>query len=272
MSGGEARKQSEAGKSAPDNRDQIIRQDARGCFVEVKNDCFHIDKIHLQFVAYDKSKPQGQRYTGNIHIYIDVPAFLVLAKEAETGALHARMQQYKQAKKPDPVYECLGGTSAAQLARYGRPRADGKSLSRVAKLVGADRADYLFVADSGPGEENEKGLIVPRFGKNPEQHVAVSLSWRQVNELLFTTTAHFQAWLSAKYAAEWVQINAPHAEEKKQGASYGAAPAKPAPAPKQPAASAPQPKPTGQTGFDSAFGSVCGMNNGKSGTDDTRMF
>ena len=69
-----------------DNRDQIIRKDARNCFVEVKNDCFHLEKIHLQFVAYDKSRPAGQRYTSNILIYIDVPQFLALAQEAEAQA------------------------------------------------------------------------------------------------------------------------------------------------------------------------------------------
>lgn len=74
-----------------DNRDQIIRKDARNCFVEVKNDCFHLDKVHLQFVAYDKSRPAGQRYTSNIHIYIDVPQFLALAQEAASGSLHMRM-------------------------------------------------------------------------------------------------------------------------------------------------------------------------------------
>ena len=271
MSSG-TRKQPEAEKAAQDNRDQIIRLDARGCFVEVKNDSFRIDKFHLQFVSYDQKKPPGQRYTDNVHIYIDVPEFLVLAKEAENGALHARMQQYKQAGKSDPLYECLGGTSAAQLAHYGRPRPDGQSLSRVAKLVGGSRADYLFVADSGAGEQNEKGLIVPRFGKSPEQHVAVSLSWRQVNELLFTATAHYQAWLSAKYAAEWAQLNAPRTggnttdepPPSKQAAST----------PKQPPAAAPaqQQRPAAQTGFDSAFGSVCGMDHGKPSADDTPFF
>ena len=170
-----------------DNRDQIIRKDARNCFVEVKNDCFHLDKIHLQFVAYDKSRPAGQRYTSNIHIYIDVPQFLALAQEAANGSLHMRMQQYKNERKPDALYEHLGGTSAKRLAYYGRPRPDGKSLSRVVKLTAAEKSDYFFTADSGPGEENKTGLIVPRFGKSPEQHVSVILTWRQLNELLFAT-------------------------------------------------------------------------------------
>lgn len=82
-----------------DNWGQIIRKDARGCFVEIKNDCFHLEKVHLQFVSYDTSLPKGSRYTSNINIYIDVPEFLALTQEAASGTLHMRMQQYKQEKK-----------------------------------------------------------------------------------------------------------------------------------------------------------------------------
>ena len=42
-----------------DNWGQIIRKDAKGCFVEVRNDTFHLDKVHLQFVSYDTTKPYG---------------------------------------------------------------------------------------------------------------------------------------------------------------------------------------------------------------------
>lgn len=37
------------------NQTQIFRHDARGCFVEAKCDRFHLDRVHLQFVAYDNS-------------------------------------------------------------------------------------------------------------------------------------------------------------------------------------------------------------------------
>lgn len=201
-------------QNTQDNQDQIIRKDARSCFVEVKNDCFHLDKVHLQFVTYDQKRPPGQRYTNNIHIYINIPEFLVLAKEAETGALHARTQQLKREGKPDPLFEHLGGTAASQLKKYGKERPDGMSLSRVVKLVGGSKTDYLLVADSGPGEQSGKGLIVPRFGKSPEQHVAVGLTWRGVNEILITTAAHYQAWLSAKYLADWQKQHAPRLEGK----------------------------------------------------------
>lgn len=76
------------------NQTQIFRHDARGCFVEAKCDRFHLDRVHLQFVAYDKNRPQGQRYTNNVNIYIPIPEFLVLYQEAASGVLHGRMQQY----------------------------------------------------------------------------------------------------------------------------------------------------------------------------------
>lgn len=260
-------------ESTPDNRDQIIRKDARGCFVEVKNDCFHLDKIHLQFVAYDKSRPAGQRYTSNIHIYIDVPEFLALTQEAANGSLHMRMQQYKNERKSDPLYEHLGGTSAKRLAYYGKSRPDGMSLSRVVKLTAAEKADYFFTANSGPGEENKTGLIVPHFGKSPEQHVSVILTWRQLNELLFTTAAHYHAWLSARYMADWKSIHAPRFGEKGQKRQE-AAPAAPPPArqPPSPAATPSPVAPAQQQGFGSAFGSVYGRTDGSSGADDRRMF
>jgi|GEM_PF-432225 len=185
------------------NKSQIIRVDARSCFVESKSDAFEIGKVHLEFAAYDATKPSGQRQTNHVHIYIDIPAFLCLAHDALAGTLHNRARQMKVNEDNSPLYECLGGTSAEKLEQYNRPRPDGKSLSRTVKLInGKKDGFYLFVADSGPGEADKKGLIVPKFGKTPENHVAVSMSWRAVNELMVMTQAHYGAWLAAKYAAE----------------------------------------------------------------------
>lgn len=265
----------QANSSAPaDNWGQIIRKDAKGCFVEIKNDCFHLDKVHLQFVSYDTSQPKGSRYTNNVNIYIDIPEFLALTQEAASGALHMQMRQYKQAQKQEPLYEHLGGTPARQLNKYGRARPDGKSLSRVVKLTTAAKSDYFLTADSGPGEENKTGLIVPRFGTKPEQHVSVILSWRQLNELLLTTAEHYRAWLSAKYAAEWQSVHAPRLEGRDRR-STGQTSAAQTQRPQQAPAPVPQPAPppeAPQPGFASAFGSVYGSVNGRFGADDTRIF
>ena len=192
------------------NKTQIIRVDARNCFVESKSDAFEIGKAHLEFATYDTSKPAGQRQTNNVHIYIDIPEFLCLAQEALSGMLHGRARQQRTNNDSTPMYQSLGGTSAEKLKNYNRARPDGKSLSRTVQLlIGKKEDHYLFVADSGPGEADAKGLIVPKFGNKPENHVAVSMSWRTVNELMMMTKVHYESWLAAKYMTETGANKAP---------------------------------------------------------------
>ena len=64
------------------NRSQIIRIDARNCFVESLNDAFEIGKAHFTFASYDLSKPSGQRQTNSIQIYIDMAEVLELCQHA----------------------------------------------------------------------------------------------------------------------------------------------------------------------------------------------
>lgn len=113
------------------NRSQIIRIDARNCFVESLNDAFEIGKAHFTFASYDLSKPSGQRQTNSIQIYIDMAEVLELCRKLMGGELRYLMQVKKKNGDSTPLYQCLGGTSAEKLARYGRARADGKSLSRT---------------------------------------------------------------------------------------------------------------------------------------------
>lgn len=181
------------------NQNQIIRKDARDCFVESLSDAFEIGRIHLAFATYDLTRPAGQRQTNNIHIYIAVDEFLDLCRKIECGELRYMLQNKRQNKDMTPLYQCLGGTSAEKLAKYGRSRADGMSLSRTAKLICGIKADFLFVADSGPGEKNKKGLIIPRFGNKPENHVSISMTFESFSELMLLTKEHYSAWLSAWY-------------------------------------------------------------------------
>ena len=181
------------------NQSQILRIDGRNCFVEVKSDSFEFDKVHLEFATYDMSKPAGQRYTNHIHIYVGTNDWFALCCEAASGALLYQARPSKDAATPGPLYECLGGTSATKLTNYGRARADKKSLSRVMKLLSGKKADFLLIADSGPGEENATGLIVPRWGQTPENHVAISLDARALTGMLCLAKAHYEAWLSSQY-------------------------------------------------------------------------
>ena len=180
------------------NNNQIVRKDAKNCFVESLNDSFAINKVHFAFATYDVSKPSGQRQTNNIHIYIDVDEFLELCRKVEFGELKYLMKQRRDAKDNTPIYETMGGTSAETLAKRGKSRPDGKSLSRIAKLYVAAKG-LFFTADSGVGETGPTGLIIPKFGNNPENHVSVLLPFESFSELMLITKAHYQAWLSARY-------------------------------------------------------------------------
>ena len=190
------------------NQSQIIRKDAKNCFVESLSDAFEKGKAHFAFATYDVNKPAGQRQTNNVHIYISIPELLELCRKLTCGELRYIWQERKKSGDNRPIMEWLGGTSAEKLRQYGKPRPDGKSLSRVCKLMAAQKFDFLFVADSGPGETDSKGLIVPRFGKNPENHVSVSMTWDALAELLLYTKTHYEAWLAAWYLSQIQPVQA----------------------------------------------------------------
>lgn len=192
------------------NQYQIIRIDARNCFVESLSDAFSIGKAHLTFCSYDKRRPTGQRMTDSIQIYIDMPDWLELCRMLDSGELRWLLQQSLKSGDRSPIREWLGGTSAKKLAHFGRARPDGKSLSRTAQLLSGSKTDtLLFVANSGPGEESATGLIVPKFGKNPENHVAVSMTLGNLGQLLLATRVHYTAWLSAWYVVRLHESEVP---------------------------------------------------------------
>lgn len=185
--------------SNKNNQYQIDRKDAKNCFVESLSDFFAYGKVHFNFITYDTSKPEGERITNYVNIYIEVDKFLEFCRKLSGGELRYIIQQKQSTGDSRPIGEWLGGISAKKLAESGNARKDGRSLSRVAKLLCGSRSDFLFVADSGAGEQNRQGLIVPRFGTHPENHVAVSLSWDSLAELFLLTKEHYQAWLSSWY-------------------------------------------------------------------------
>lgn len=184
------------------NQNQIIRKDGKECFVESLSDAFEIGRAHFVFAAYDLSKPAGERQTNNISIYIDIAELLELCRKLESGEMREILRKKKESGDNKPIQEWLGGTSAEKLQERGKAREDGKSLSRVAKLLCGSRSDFLLIADSGPGEQNEKGLIVPRFTGKGENHVVVALSWEDFSEMMLMTKVHYEAWLAAWYAKQ----------------------------------------------------------------------
>ena len=184
-------------KNNEKNPNQIIRKDGRDCFVEVLNDSFEIGKIHMRFIKYDTSRPSGSRSTNQVDIYIDASEFLVLAHEALFGILYNKVVQAAAENKPG--FRVMGGTSVKRLAARDKARTDGKSLSRIFDITQSNKG-YFLTAKSGPGEEDAKGLIVPKFGNNPENSVSVPIAPNDFNEMVLITKEHYNAWLTTQYA------------------------------------------------------------------------
>lgn len=175
--------------------------------METLNDAFEIGKIHFTFATYDLNHPSGQRQTNNIQIYLDAADFLEICRQISSGEFRWQMNKQRENSDTTPLFSHLGGTAADKLRQYGRPRADGMSLSRTAQILPGKKVDLLFVADSGPGETDSKGLIVPRFGKNPENHVSVGMTFQSLSKMFLLTKAHYDAWLSAWYYKEIQSTN-----------------------------------------------------------------
>ena len=45
------------------NQNQIIRKDARSCFVESLSDAFEIGKVYLAFATYDLTRAADQQHS-----------------------------------------------------------------------------------------------------------------------------------------------------------------------------------------------------------------
>lgn len=199
-----------------ENLYQIIRKDAKNCFVEVLNDSFAIGRAHLFFATYDLSKPKNQRYTNTVDIYLPMSEVVELCRKLESGIFGAKVKEYKANKDTSSLYESLGGISAKKLKEKGKQRKDKKSLSRVMNIIAGQKADIMLIAESGAGEESDKGLIVPKFGDKPENKVVVSMPFASFSEMMLMTKMHFSAWLAGWYQHRSAVIKAQRQVHQKE--------------------------------------------------------
>ncbi|WP_144537350.1 hypothetical protein [Bacillus thuringiensis] len=183
---------------------QIIRFDGRDCFMEVMNTGFEIGKVYMNFISYDQNKKAGERYTQKIPIYMDIDKFLVLSADIMSGKIHglAEKEKAKGNKYPDKIFDDMGGTPAETLAQRGKAREDGGSESRVLKILPGAKLPFIFQAELGKGEKNEKGLIVPRYGGKPEQKVMIPMQGDDLKRFALVVKTHIDAYITAKYTNE----------------------------------------------------------------------
>lgn len=180
---------------------QIIRFDGKDSFFEVMANAFSIDKVQINFRKYDASKAKGSKFTQQVDCYVNVEDALVLAQDVLSGKINslAQAEKAKGAKYPAPVWQSMGGMSADKAKEKGL-RTDGMALSRVIKLAPGSAKPFVITAESGKGEQNEKGLIVPRYGTSPENRIMVALTGDQLKQLALMINMHLNAYYSAQYS------------------------------------------------------------------------
>lgn len=182
---------------------QIIRFDGRNTFFEVMSNCFGIDKVQINFIQYDVSKEKKNRIVNQISVYVDIPKAGCLCHDILTGKLPMLMKKQKESgeKYPKPVWSDMGGISASKLAERNQSRQDGKALSRVLKLSSGFKTDCVLQAECGCGEEDDKGLIVPRYGTNPDARIIVGLCFDDLKKLAIMIDKHITAFYTSEYSS-----------------------------------------------------------------------
>ena len=210
---------------AENNKAQILRKDianpkgTTGSFLELLNDSFGIGKVHLRLVNYDTAAEKGSRQTARIDVFVDAWEWLQKTNEVRIHATEKALLKAKEAETYEPVWSVMGGVSAEALKARGQERPDGKALSRTLAVTWGKKYPVVVTARSGPGEQNDKGLIVPKYGNKPEQAVLIPLSYDDFMEVMIAGEESYRAYLVYYYAHE-----KPFLRENNGGEKSGKAP------------------------------------------------
>ena len=189
------------------NINQIVRKDAKNCFVEVMSSAFEIEKVLLNFYNYNMNMPANSRLSAGISVYLGFDEFYRICWDATVNyrldrALDNSITKMREtgAKYPEPITLYMGGKPANDLNAAGKARPDGMSLSRQMQIVAGTKYPIILQALSGPGKLSDKGLIVPQYNyANAEETVKIPLTREGFEELLLITKAHMDAYIAARY-------------------------------------------------------------------------
>ena len=177
---------------------QIFRADAKGAFIEALNDCFAFGRHHLRFIKYDATQAEGSRIAAQVDIYLPVTHVARWNFLFQQGSIDPMLKAARETGAEMKVLGHSGGTGKKKLASSGRSRADGKAEFRALVFKAGTSKDFLLTAMSGPGNEDEKGLITPA-GKM-DVSILMPMGKADFYDLVWTVSAHYQAYLAGKYA------------------------------------------------------------------------
>lgn len=179
---------------------QIAKISSSNSFVEVLDSAFEIGKVMFRFAEYDLSRPEGERFTKEILIYMDIDEFDYLAHNImfrfiDRDAHNAREAQKKGGYKfCREIYTDLGGTTVEKLAQQNRSRADNKPESRQFKIFPGEKYPWMIQGEAGAGKMLETGLIAPD-GK-ADTIIRIPVSDKDFRKLALSVSKELEAWRS----------------------------------------------------------------------------
>lgn len=196
--------------------EQVKRLDGRDCFMELLTSGLKWDKLCLNFLSYNKGAQKGERLSGAILMYLDIPKaevfcqMVLSGKMAKLGAKAKADAAAKGYKYAPACWTILSGSSAKRAKR-----ADGMAYSRQLKLTPGVKTDWVLSAESGPGKEGETGIIAPAYvGGKPECIIRIPLSQEDLEGLALSMQRIIQLWYEAKFI--------PAIEVEKQDVAFSA--------------------------------------------------
>lgn len=139
------------------NQNQIIRKDARECFVESLSDAFSFSKAHFAFASYDVSRPAGHRQTNCIHIYIGMDEILEICRKLECGELRYLLQSKKRRMIKLPSFNGLAGHLPKSCRATAAPGQMGKACPGPRSLYPAPRRISYSWRTAAPAKQTAKG-------------------------------------------------------------------------------------------------------------------
>lgn len=203
--------------------DTVIEFFNSSTFLKIYPDSFGIGKLKLAFGQFDTN---NKKLKNNIDFYLEVKKgdVLVLCQDILSGRLSAEMEKEKKTRLSDsnidekakqyakPVRMYQGGVSAKKAKRK-----DNMALSKVLEISSGAKKPVVFTCKEGPGEQNAKGLIVPRFNNsNAEKRIIVALTMEELKAMALAVQAYYNAWLSAAFS---VKLFAEERKKKNQSKS-----------------------------------------------------
>lgn len=170
-------------------------------FLKVKNDAFGIGKVHFSFVNYDKSKAQGEQVLDAKEFYLDINEALYLCEEILNKNLLIKLKKEadKKEKYPASVWTAQGGINAEKAKEKGRT--DGMALARILSIMPGSKKPVVFKYECGPGESTPEGLIVPKFGNQPESRFFVPTDYKGIKTMALVLKSHIEGFIAAEYGS-----------------------------------------------------------------------